>query len=572
MRGMYEGTGRVGLATALTVALAGLAACGDSTSGPADPPGGQIAAVVVSPATHTMNVGEGVQLTAVARTAAGAPVDGAVFVWESLDPAVATVSAVGLVTGVAEGSARVRATSGSRSGEATIRVDPINPTPTIVRFSPASVAAGGPDLTLTIVGTGFRPNVRLRWNGVTRPTTYLSDTEAQATIWAGDLAQVGDAEIEMINPGPGGGPSPVVRFAVVPQAVPVASIELHQEVAFSTVGAAVPMRWTLRDAGGAVLTDRLVTWSSSNQLVATVTGNGVVRPVGVGEVTITAESEGQRATLALSVGAAISHLVLDDGVGLATLDMRLGGAPAQFWAPAAGTRIVEPTVSSDPRWIAYTIEAGTSRSVAVLDLASRTYRYLTSDAASDQAAWSPTGDRIAFRSRRAGRPDIWVMNADGTGAINLTATMPPGFEAGWPAWSPDGSRLVFSAGLPASVSLYTIRADGAGVQPLLLSIEHDSEAAWRGDAVVFTRRAADGTTDLYRYPVGGGALIRLTRTGGARSPAWSPDGRWIAFADGPIVGGRSDLKAVRPFGDEIRMLSAVGAGGGGQHPTWLTHQ
>jgi len=35
-------------------------------------------------------------------------------------------------------------------------------------------------------------------------------------------------------------------------------------------------------------------------------------------------------------------------------------------------------------------------------------------------AWSPDGKRIAFQSNRTGRWEVWVMNADGTGAKQLT--------------------------------------------------------------------------------------------------------------------------------------------------------
>jgi Tol biopolymer transport system component len=494
------------------------------------------------------------------------------FTWQSLDPEVATVSATGAVTGVVEGIARVRATGGTRSGEASIRVEPVNPVPTVTRLSPASVRAGEPDFTLTVFGTGFRPNIRLRWNGLTRSTTYVSETEARATIPADDIAEAGEARIEIINVSPGGGAAPAVPFVIEPQANPVASITLRQEVAFSMVGGAVPVPVTLRNAAGEILTGRRVKWSSSNQLVATVFG-GVVMPVGIGDATITVESEGKTASLALSVGTTISHLLLDDGQSIAVHDMRLGGAPTPFWEAGTGTRFTEPSASPDGRGIAYTIVIGATRSVAVLDMLSRTYTFLSGDGRSDHPAWSPAGDRIAFRSSRDGRADIWVSKPDGTQAVNLTTTMPAGFVAGWPAWSPDGSRLVFSAGLPASVSLYTMRADGTDVRPLLISPEHDSEATWHGNAVVFTRRLPDGSTDLFRIAATGGALIRLTGSGRAHSPAWSPDGRWIAFADGLEIDGRYDIKAVLPFGDEVRMITSTAHnGGGGANPGWLTHQ
>ena len=555
----------------LALALAALSACGGDTTEPSLPPGNVVASVIVLPGSDTVYAGEMIQLAAVARSSTGDTLRNVTFTWQSLDPDVATVSATGAVTALVEGTARVRATSGTRSGEASIRVEPVNPVPTVSRLSPASVTAGGSEFTLTFYGTGFRPNIRLRWNGIVRPTTYVSDSVAQAMIWAGDIAQAGEARIEIINVWPGGGVVDM-PFTIMPQDNPVASVTLNREVAFSMVGAGVAVRATLRNAVGDVLNGRLVTWRSSNQLVATVRGDGDISAVGIGEATITAESEGKSATLELSIGTRISHVVMDDGNALAVHDMRFGGPPTPFWEPGAGTRFLDPIASPTGRWIAYTIATGGTTSVAILDMFTRTYTFASGDGKSDQPAWSPTGDRIAFRSRRAGRADVWVAKVDGTDAVNLTATMPAEFVAGWPAWSPDGSRLVIAAGLPASVSLYTIRPDGTDPRPLLIAPEHDSEPVWQGNAVVFTRRLPDGTSDLYRIPAAGGTLIRLTTNGSAHSPAWSPDGRWIAFADGPGVQGRYDIKVVRPFGEEIRALSLTANHGGGANPGWLTHQ
>jgi TolB protein len=39
-------------------------------------------------------------------------------------------------------------------------------------------------------------------------------------------------------------------------------------------------------------------------------------------------------------------------------------------------------------------------------------------------SWFPDGSRITFQSNRSGRVDVWVMNADGSGARQLTGTRP----------------------------------------------------------------------------------------------------------------------------------------------------
>ena len=59
-------------------------------------------------------------------------------------------------------------------------------------------------------------------------------------------------------------------------------------------------------------------------------------------------------------------------------------------------------------------------------------------------SWSPDGTQIAFRSERSGQPEVWVMNADGTGQRQLAAGLSP-------AWSPDGSLIAFSGRAGLSV-------------------------------------------------------------------------------------------------------------------------
>src|SRR6266545_5901313 len=54
------------------------------------------------------------------------------------------------------------------------------------------------------------------------------------------------------------------------------------------------------------------------------------------------------------------------------------------------------------------------------------------------ATWSPDGARIAFRSERNGDPEIWLMNADGSGQRGLADGLSP-------AWSPDGSKIAYAS-------------------------------------------------------------------------------------------------------------------------------
>src|SRR5439155_8194305 len=104
-----------------------------------------------------------------------------------------------------------------------------------------------------------------------------------------------------------------------------------------------------QDASGNALAGRVVTWSSSNTSVATVTGSGLVTGVAAGPATITAASEGKNGTAAITVTAAATNPgavtdlavtgVTDSSVTLAFTEVTDGaGAPASYdirWA--AGT-------------------------------------------------------------------------------------------------------------------------------------------------------------------------------------------------------------------------------------------
>lgn len=80
-----------------------------------------VTSVTVTPSSGSVAEGRTIQLTAVA-TANGNTLSGQTFTWASSNPSVATVSSSGLVTGVAQGSARITATSGEAQGQSSITV------------------------------------------------------------------------------------------------------------------------------------------------------------------------------------------------------------------------------------------------------------------------------------------------------------------------------------------------------------------------------------------------------------------------------------------------------------------
>lgn len=92
-------------------------------------------------------------------------------------------------------------------------------------------------------------------------------------------------------------------------------------------------------------------------------------------------------------------------------------------------------------------------------------------------AWSPTSDQIALVSDDSGNDEIWVINRDGTGALQLTRDE----YARWdkhPSWSPDGSQIVFWTNRNGNRQIWVMNADGSNPRPLSRTGFNDWDPVW----------------------------------------------------------------------------------------------
>jgi Tol biopolymer transport system component/serine/threonine protein kinase len=159
----------------------------------------------------------------------------------------------------------------------------------------------------------------------------------------------------------------------------------------------------------------------------------------------------------------------------------------------------------------------------------------------------PPLPRIAFMSDRTGNDEIWVMNADGSQAANLTNH--PAADYG-PAWSPDGRRIAFGSDRDGSWDLYVMNSDGSGLARVTTGAAFDHMPSWSADGSRLAFMSdRDGNLEIYAVNVGGGGLARLTNDPAVDVlPAWSPAGGQIAFQSG------------RSGNDEIWVMNADGSG------------
>ena len=92
-----------------------------------------------------------------------------------------------------------------------------------------------------------------------------------------------------------------IRAGTPAEVVPVAAVTVDPADATVARGSTVQLTATPRDANGAPLSGRVVTWTTSDETVARVNGTGLVTAVAEGSATITATSEGQSGSAAITV-------------------------------------------------------------------------------------------------------------------------------------------------------------------------------------------------------------------------------------------------------------------------------
>mgnify|MGYP003857978615 CR=1 FL=1 len=166
---------------------------------------------------------------------------------------------------------------------------------------------------------------------------------------------------------------------------------------------------------------------------------------------------------------------------------------------------------------------------------------------SAQVTVAPDGRAVAFASSRPGHLEVYRLPLTGGSPRRLTFL---GRDSYAPRWSPRGDLIVFRSDRDGAPRLYLVRPDGTGLRrlsrrPRPLTVAEDAPA-WSPDGrrLAYVERTPSGPR-VWLVDLARGAERRLTPEDSAEDvPVWSPDGRVLALRAGRSTA--TDLVLVRP--------------------------
>jgi TolB protein len=176
-------------------------------------------------------------------------------------------------------------------------------------------------------------------------------------------------------------------------------------------------------------------------------------------------------------------------------------------------------------------------------------------------AWSSDGARFAFSSSRSGDSEIWVSDANGSGAHHITSLKGPNVS---PSWNPKtNAQIAFTGGRTGEPQIYIMDQDGSNIQRMTDS-GYAVSPSWSPSGGLLTyswnRKYGPGDPggqDIYVMEIASRNWLQITHESGNNDcPAWSPDGRHIVFQR--TINGRTQIWTMLADGTQQKQLTFSG--------------
>jgi Tol biopolymer transport system component len=188
-------------------------------------------------------------------------------------------------------------------------------------------------------------------------------------------------------------------------------------------------------------------------------------------------------------------------------------------------------------------------------------------------SWSPDGSRIAYFAEVDGNTDIYSASSDGSDVTRLTDDPAPEYS---PRWSPDGERIAFISERDGDQDIVVMAAGGGDQVDVSDNHDVDDAPTWSPDggsiAFVAYLHGADpfmigqGDAEIFVVSADGSHKVDVSRNNAwDGDPAWSPDGRSIAFTRRT---DHAQIFVMRADGNDQRRLHGVDGSANDCCPSW----